>query len=110
MTKKWVNIPIRMITGWAANWCVLCAVLDDDGNIVEFNDSEDIIWFTHLREPFTIDAGWFQDRFIIVFLNEIPNDMSPWDQCICARKEVKTAEEMIAAVEEWMVNPPDEAY
>ena len=108
--KQWINMPIRMVSGWASEWCVLCAVLDDDGNIVEFNDSEDILWFRHLREPFSIDAGWYRDRFVVHFLDEKPSDMITWDQAVCATREVQTAEEMIALVEQWMVKPPDEAY
>lgn len=105
-SKKWVNYPIRMITGWSAEWCVLCAVLDNKGNIVEFNDSEDILWFRHNRMPWSIDAGWYRDRFVVYFLVGEPSDTVSWDSCIVARKETQTPLEMIQCVEQWMSIPP----
>lgn len=108
--KNWENYPIRMITGWSAEWCELSAVLNDDGNIVEFNNSEDIVWFKHNRCDWHIDGGFYRDTYVVYFLVGLDTEKEKdWDDCIVAKETIKTPLEMIQCVERWMVSPPKSA-
>lgn len=126
----WEVVPIKMFTGWSANWCNLFAVFDENRNIVQFNDSEDIVWFTHLREPWTIDAGFYQgDKlyststydgsnrfggdFVIRFLVITEKDKElmdagakDWCDCIVKEEWFREPMAMVQQLEKWMETPP----
>lgn len=108
--KKWEMLPIRMITGWEAKWCALFAVLDEQRKIVEFNDSEDIVWFKHNRMPWHIDAGCYGNNdpvYRVVFLiGDLESEEVDWKEHIVASRIMKDPEEMIRCIEEWMSIPP----
>ena len=94
-----------MTTGWSAEWCVLCAVLDDTNNIVDFNDSEDIISMQHNRRPWLIDGGFYNDVYVVYFLVGDTKERG-WDDCIVAQKRMESPLEMIRCVEQRMEAPP----
>lgn len=111
-----VIMPIRMITGWAAEWCCLEASVDSSGRIVEFNDSEDIVWFRHLHQHWHIDAGFYhganngKGMFIVHFLvgdlEKLHKVGISWDKAIVTSFQTEDPLCMIECIENWMMHPP----
>lgn len=109
--KNWQRCPIKMVTGWAAEWCNLYAAFDDNGIVTDFNDSEDILLFGHLRHQWHIDAGFYSNygpngTYVVKFLVGELSSGDAWNNGAVANFETEDPILMISCVENWMENPP----
>jgi len=111
--ERWLLFPLRIPGGWAVRHNGLDAEVDEHGQVLRVNDSEDLLWLVKLPPPDTqryetapesrwreihLDAGWYRDRFRVVLLDP------DWDH---VRKSAETSDvqELIRIVEAWLVDP-----
>jgi hypothetical protein len=112
--NKETLLPLRIPTGWSVGWNGLFVTYDEDGKIVDHNDSEDILWLRNERFKWDIDVGWYHysKKFRVVFLT----DEHGWDSprknsdgtTYFGQAMFDTADinEVVQKVEEWLMSPP----